>query len=194
VREGFKHVTGDIIGIQDGDLEYRVEDYPKLLQPILDNKTNLVLGTRHVPGQPMRQLGSAFQSKMVNAAHWGFTGLFNIFYGTRLTDPFTMYKIFRAECIEGLELVSNRFDFDWELLGKLVRRGYTPTEIGITYVSRSFEDGKKVRFIRDPLTWFVACARFRFAKIAPAIPVPPLPVRKKAEPANVTSGETAVPV
>jgi glycosyltransferase involved in cell wall biosynthesis len=176
VREGLVHVSGDIIGIQDGDLEYRLEDYPRLLEPILAGNADLVLGSRHVPGRPLRTLGSRrLQSKVVNAAHWAFTALFDVVYGVRLRDPFTMFKIFRAECVEGLELVSDRFDFDWELLGKLIRRGYQPLELPVGYASRSFESGKKVRFFRDPPTWVRACVRFRVARIAPPLPRRALP-------------------
>lgn len=171
VRRGLAEARGDIIGIHDADLEYRTSDYPKLLAPILEGRADVVLGCRHVPGRPMRRLGSRrIQTWIVNAAHWGFTGLFDAVYGVRLRDPFTMFKIFRAECIEGLELVSDRFDFDWELLGKLIRRGYRPVEIGVDYSSRSFESGKKVRFFRDPPTWIAACLRFRIGSVPPPVP------------------------
>jgi hypothetical protein len=94
-----------------------------------------------------------------------FTWLFNVTYGTKLRDPFTMYKVFRRECIEGVEFVSDRFDFDWELAGKLVRLGYVPIEIPVEYNARSFHGGKKVRFVRDPPTWIRACLRFRFCSL-----------------------------
>ena len=96
---------------------------------------------------------------MLNAAHWIFTGLFDVTYRVRLRDPFTMYKVFRRECIDGLTFSSNRFDFDWELVAKLIRRGHVPVEVPVTYDSRDFESGKKVRLFRDPLTWVVACAQ-----------------------------------
>jgi glycosyltransferase involved in cell wall biosynthesis len=181
VRAGLAHVSGDIVGIQDGDLEYDLSDYPVLLQPLLDGSADVVLGSRHVPGQPLRQLGSRrVQSKIVNAAHWGFTGLFDLVYGVRLRDPFTMYKLFRRECIEGLPLVSDRFDFDWELLAKLIRRGYKPLEVRVRYTSRTFASGKKVRFFRDPPTWMAACARFRIARIPAPVPRRALPGRHAA--------------
>jgi glycosyltransferase involved in cell wall biosynthesis len=181
VRLGLSRASGEIIGIQDADLEYRIEDYPKLLAPILAGTADVVLGCRHVRGRPMRQLGSRrLQSKVINAAHWLFTALFDAVYGVRLVDPFTMYKLFRAECIDGLDLVSNRFDFDWELLGKLVRRGYRPVEIPVMYESRGFEGGKKVRFFRDPPMWVAACVRFRLAKI-------PKPVERRLLPGRVVA-------
>ena len=86
----------------------------------------------------------------MNSAHWAFAWLFNITYGTKLRDPFTMYKVFRSECIEGVEFVADRFDFDCELAGKLVRLGYKPVEIPVEYNARGFDGGKKVRFFRDP--------------------------------------------
>jgi glycosyltransferase involved in cell wall biosynthesis len=169
VREGLQNARGDIILIQDGDLEYSVNDYPALLQPILDQQTDFVLGCRHIPGRPMRDFADAkMSSRLLNGAHWGFTWLFNITYGTRLRDPFTMYKVFRRRCIEGLDFVSDRFDFDWELMAKLVRRGYRPLEVTVSYHSRGFEAGKKVTMFRDPLTWLVACARFRITRLTPA--------------------------
>lgn len=166
VREGFSHATGDIILIQDADLEYSVNDYPALIQPIMRGDVDFTLGCRHVPGQPVRVMdGSRLVASVVNAAHWVFTWFFNVTYGTRLRDPFTMYKVFRSECIEGVEFVANRFDFDWELAAKLIRLGYKPTEIPVTYNARSFHGGKKVRFFRDPPTWIVACIRFRFSSL-----------------------------
>jgi hypothetical protein len=101
----------------------------------------------------------------MNVGHVFFTGLFNVVYGTRLRDPFTMFKVFRRDCIHGLTFESNRFDFDWELVGKLVRAGYRPLEIPVNYRSRSFAEGKKVSFFRDPLTWIRACFKYRFTRL-----------------------------
>lgn len=166
VREGFRHATGDIILIQDADLEYSLEDYPALLAPIMEHRADVTLGCRHVRGKPMRVMPeNRWVAPIVNAAHWGFTVLFDVFYFVRLRDPFTMYKVFRAECIDGVEFVADRFDFDWELLAKLIRLGYPPLEIPVSYQARSFSGGKKVRFFRDPPSWIAACIRFRFSKI-----------------------------
>lgn len=166
VREGFRHATGDIILLQDADLEYSVDDYQELIEPIMRGDVDFTLGCRHVPGQPVRVMdGSQLVSSVVNAAHWAFTWFFNVTYRTRLRDPFTMYKVFRSECIEGVEFVSDRFDFDWELTAKLVRLGYKPIEIPVAYNARSFHAGKKVRFFRDPPTWVVAGLRFRFCSL-----------------------------
>jgi glycosyltransferase involved in cell wall biosynthesis len=166
VREGMAAATGDVILIQDGDLEYSVNDYPNLLLPIERGETSFVLGSRHVRGRPIRYFAdSRWTSVVLNTAHWGFTAMFDLTYGVRLRDPFTMYKVFRRECIEGLEFTSDRFDFDWELVAKLIRCGHKPIEVPVTYTSRDFKSGKKVRMWRDPLTWIVACAKFRVAPI-----------------------------
>lgn len=174
VREGFRHLTGDVVLIQDGDLEYRVEDYPRLLEPIIEGRADFVLGSRHTPDGAIRRFVDAKHISLVmNVAHWFFATLFNVVYRTWLRDPFTMYKVFRRECIQGLEFVANRFDFDWELVAKLVRSGYRPLEVPVSYFSRGYASGKKVRFFRDPLTWLVALVRFRFSRLEPrSLPAP----------------------
>jgi glycosyltransferase involved in cell wall biosynthesis len=174
VREGFDHATGDIVLIQDGDLEYRVEEYPIVLAPLLAGDADFVLGCRWAPGKAMRVFPEArTKSLVMNRAHLVFTAMFNVVYRTRLRDPFTMYKVFRRSCIDGVAFQSNRFDFDWELVAKLVRLGHIPVEVSITYEARGFDHGKKVRFFRDPLTWMVALARFRFSPLqAPGKPRP----------------------
>jgi hypothetical protein len=78
-----------------------------------------------------------------------------------------MYKVFRRDCLYGLTLKANRFDFDWELVIKFLRKGYRPLEIPVNYKSRSFKEGKKVSFIRDPISWIWALLRFRFEPLYP---------------------------
>jgi hypothetical protein len=102
---------------------------------------------------------------VLNGGHLFFTGLVNAFYGVWLRDPFTMYKVFRRDCIEGIHFESNRFDFDFEILIKLIRRGFRPIEIPVNYRSRSFLEGKKVRMFADPITWIKAIVKFRFVKV-----------------------------
>jgi glycosyltransferase involved in cell wall biosynthesis len=167
VRAGFAAATGDVLLIQDADLEYDLADYETLLQPILDGRQAFVLGSRHGRGGwAIRKFaGQPVQSFILNTAHWTFTLLINLSLGIWLKDPFTMYKVFRRECLDGLTLTCNRFDLDWELLIKLVRRGHRPIEIPITYRSRSFVQGKKIRPLYDPLTWIVAWARARFGPL-----------------------------
>jgi hypothetical protein len=114
----------------------------------------------------MRQFNDQrLTSHFLNFGHWFFATLVNVVYGLRLKDPFTMYKVFRAECLRGLKFECDRFDFDFELLIKLARKGYRPIEIPVNYRSRSFKDGKKVDVLRDPWTWLRAIFRFRLQKL-----------------------------
>ena len=169
VRAGLAQVTGDFVLIQDADLEYDLDDYEMLLEPLRTFREAFVLGIRHG-----RDGGSwkvrhftdqVLLGQWMNFGHVLFTTLFNVVYGQRLRDPFTMYKLFRRECLSGLELECNRFDFDWELAGKLVRCGYRPLEIPVNYTSRSFAEGKKVTLVRDPMTWLRACFKYRFVRL-----------------------------
>jgi SAM-dependent methyltransferase len=166
VRAGLAHATGDYVLIQDADLEYDMDDYESLLEPLMTGRAAFVLGSRHgADGRGWKVRHFADQvavSWYMNLGHVFFTMLFNVTYGTRLRDPFTMYKVFRRDCLHGLRFEANRFDFDWELVGKLVRAGYRPLEIPVNYHSRSFNEGKKVSLIRDPLTWIRACFKYRF--------------------------------
>lgn len=166
IRLGMSQMRGDVFLIFDADAEYDPTDIPKLLIPIENGATSFVLGTRHEKGRSMRVMDHhRVRPALMNLAHRIFTGLINISFFVKLTDPFTMYKIFRSEVFNGVQLVSNRFDFDWELVCKAIRLGCKPVEIPVYYKSRSFSEGKKVRFLRDPLTWFVALVRFRFERI-----------------------------
>ena len=168
IREGLVAATGDIILIQDADLEYDVADYPALLEPILDQHSDFVLGSRHLAAGSWKIRtfeSSPLKAMLLNFGGIFFHGLFNIIYGQHLTDPTTMYKVFRKKCVDGLYFSANRFDFDFELLGKLIRAGYPPLEVPVTYVSRSFTEGKKVRIFRDPITWIIAILKYRFARL-----------------------------
>ncbi|MGA2029552.1 MAG: glycosyltransferase [Verrucomicrobiota bacterium] len=170
VRSGLKAATGDYVLIQDADLEYDLEDYDALLEPLIAGRAAFVLGSRHGGRNvwKMRQFtGQRGLSLFVNLGHWFFTVLINVLFFQRLRDPFTMFKVFRQDCLYGLEFECNRFDFDFELLIKLIRKGYHPIELPVNYRSRSFKDGKKVRMFRDPITWLKALVRLRFAKIKP---------------------------
>ena len=167
VRAGLAHATGDVILIQDADLEYDLDDYDILLAPLAAGRQEFVLGSRHGEGGwAIRKFSDQpFQALILNLAHWGFTLLINVALFIWLKDPFTMYKVFRRECLEGLTFECNRFDFDWELLMKLVRKGHRPIEIPISYKSRSFKEGKKISMFRDPLTWLWAVVKYRFVKL-----------------------------
>jgi glycosyltransferase involved in cell wall biosynthesis len=164
VRTGLAAAVGEIILIQDADLEYDLNDYERLLLPVASGEHAFVLGSRHAKkGWAIRTFtDQKLHALVLNLAHWTFTLMINASLGIWLNDPFTMYKVFRRSCITGLRFECNRFDFDWELLIKLVRKGYTPVEIPVSYHSRSFKEGKKVSMFRDPLTWMWALAKYRF--------------------------------
>ena len=102
---------------------------------------------------------------MLNIGHLVFQFLLNAMYFQRLQDPFTMYKVFRRDCISDIVFECDRFDFDFELVIKLLRKGYRPLEIPVSYRARSFSEGKKVSMFRDPITWVRALVRYRIGSI-----------------------------
>ena len=169
VRAGLKQITGDFVMIQDADLEYDLEDYEALLEPLLRKRAAFVLGARHGGSTwKMRQFeDQPVIAAILNQAHWFFTALINLFFGANLKDPFTMYKVFRRDCLYGIRFECDRFDFDWELVIKFLRKGYRPLEIPVNYRSRSFSEGKKVSFFRDPLTWLRVLVKLRFQTFDP---------------------------
>jgi glycosyltransferase involved in cell wall biosynthesis len=170
VRAGLIAATGDYVLIQDADLEYDLEDYDGLLEPLVAGRAAFVLGSRHGGRNvwKMRQFTKQHGlSLFVNFGHRFFATLINVLFLQRLRDPFTMFKVFRRDCLYALEFECNRFDFDFELLVKLIRKGFHPIELPVNYRSRSFKEGKKVRMFRDPLTWLRALAWLRFVKIDP---------------------------
>lgn len=163
VREGLAAASGDILLIQDADLEYDVVDYPALLKPIVEGRAMFVLGSRHAgPGHwEIRQFPrNGVLALLLNVGGMMFRVLFNALFHCRLADPTTMYKVFRAECLEGLTFSCNRFDFDFELLAKLIRAGYIPLEVPVSYTSRGFDEGKKIRIVRDGVRGIFAIVRF----------------------------------
>jgi SAM-dependent methyltransferase len=169
VRAGLSHAAGDYVLIQDADLEYDLNDYEALLEPLRQGHTSFVLGARH-GGSALKMRRFERQkllSLLLNCGHWFFTMLINVLFLVWLRDPFTMFKVFRRDCLAGLRFRCNRFDFDYELLISLIRKGYRPLEIPVNYRSRSFQQGKKVAMFRDPLTWLWALVRLRLMRVDP---------------------------
>jgi len=167
VRAGLAQATGDFLVIQDGDQEYDIEDYDVLIEPLASGRKAFILGSRH-GGRTwkVRQFkGKPLTSGFLNFGHWLFKVMVNGALGLSLDDPFTMYKLFRRDCLAGLKFQANRFDFDYELLIKIVRKGYRPAEIPVNYRSRTFAEGKKVSVVRDPWTWVRAIFKFRSEKL-----------------------------
>ena len=169
VRAGLAVCTGDVVLFQDADLEYDVDDYDDLIAPLLAYRRNFVIGSRHVSkGRvwKIRQFNDAIAlSAIFNVGHVFFLGLFNFMYRQRLRDPFSMFKVFRRECLYGLTFECDRFDFDFEIVIKLLRKGYRPLELPVNYRARSPAEGKKVSMLRDPLTWIRALLRFRWGRL-----------------------------
>lgn len=165
VRTGLAAVTGSIILIQDADFEYDIDDYDALLAPILQHRTSFVLGSRSLgldDWKVRRFEGTPAKRLMLNAAQVGFAKTFNLLYQQNATDVNTMYKVFRTECLEGIELEGDRFELDIELVCKLVRNGYAPLEVPVNYVARGFEEGKKISFVKDALPSYLAFFKYRF--------------------------------
>lgn len=162
-RTGLDHARGDILLIQDADLEYDIEDYLSLLNPIIRGHEAFVLGSRHGGKQhwKLRQFNKPFLASFYNLAHVLVTGYINVLFGLNLRDPQTMFKVCRRDCIEGIAFHGNYFNFDYELLLKIVRKGYAPVEVPVNYRSRSHAEGKKIRMWRDaPLgLWMITKLR-----------------------------------
>jgi glycosyltransferase involved in cell wall biosynthesis len=171
VRAGLAAAGGHFIVIQDADLEYDLDDYDVLLKPLVSGQQAFVIGSRHSGSSwKMRQFNDApVAASLFNLGHVIFLTLFNLLYAQRLQDPFSMFKVFRRECLYGLTFECNRFDFDFEIVIKLLRKGYRPIEIPVNYRARSFSEGKKVSAWRDPLTWVRALVKFRVTPLSIAI-------------------------
>lgn len=166
VKEGFRAAKGDIVMIQDADLEYDLNDYESLLQPLLDWREPFILGARHGGAWKMRSFADQrLLGNVMNFGHVFFCGLINLLYQQRMKDPFTMYKVLFRDCLYGLAFERNHFDFDHELVIKLVRKGYTPLELPVNYASRSYGDGKKVDMFREPWRWLYVDFKNRFIKL-----------------------------
>jgi len=152
LREGFRHVTGDIVILQDADLEYYPEEYPKLIEPIVKGRADVVYGSRFLGTHRVFMFSHYLGNKILNL-------IANILYNCIFTDMETCYKAFRADILKSIRLRSNSFGFEPEFTAQVMKRGYKVYEVPISYDGRSYTEGKKITW-RDgfiAIYWLVRC-------------------------------------
>ena len=156
IRSGLAEARGDLVLVQDADLEYDPNDWPRLLDPILRGKALVVYGSRFTGERknmmPLHWMGNRLLSLITN-----------ILYSSTLSDMETCYKLFDSEVLAGLTIVSNRFDFEPEITAKVLRRGHRIYEVPISYAGREPSEGKKITW-RDGFGAMKALVKFRFTR------------------------------
>ncbi|HZK81737.1 MAG TPA: glycosyltransferase family 2 protein [Humisphaera sp.] len=159
LRDGFKLASGDIVLIQDADLEYDPDDYPKLLLPIIEGKADVVFGSRFMGGEPHRVL--YYWHSVANRI---LTLASNMCTNLNLTDMEVCYKVFRREVLQSITIKCNRFGFEPEITAKVAK--FRPRlrifEVGVAYYGRSYEEGKKITW-KDGVKAILAIIRFKFS-------------------------------
>lgn len=153
LRTGFQHATGDVVVIQDADLEYDPRDIPKLLVPIINGESDVVYGSRFLGDEPQDE---SWVHRFGNGL---LTGCSNLTTGLKLTDMETCYKAFRRTSLSGIEIEQNRFGFEPEVTAKLARRKVRFSEVPIRYNARTYAEGKKIG-IRDLINAFYCIVRY----------------------------------
>ena len=157
IRTALKHATGDIMLIQDADLEYNPKEYRKLLKPIINGKAKVVYGSR---------LASIRKNlkKMYKLHYFGnlfLTVITSALYGAEITDMETGYKVFKREVIKNMSLKAKRFDFEPEITAKILKKGYKITEVPIDFMGRKFSEGKKITW-KDGVKALLYLIKYRF--------------------------------
>ncbi|MCL5103445.1 MAG: glycosyltransferase family 2 protein [Armatimonadetes bacterium] len=154
IRAALAMATGDIVVIQDADLEYDPADFPALIRPILEDKADMVYGTRFAHGKPKMRLANYLANKL-------FALIATVLYGVKVTDEATCYKAFKADVIKGLDLHCRRFEFCPEVTARLLKRRARYAEVPIWYEARTYAQGKKITW-KDGLECVWALVKYRF--------------------------------
>jgi glycosyltransferase involved in cell wall biosynthesis len=159
IRTGMEAVRGDLVLIQDADLEYDPADWPRLLDPILRGKARVVYGSRFTGERknmlPLHWIGNRFLSLVTN-----------VLYSSTLSDMETCYKLFDRQVLEGITIESDKFNFEPEITAKVLRRGFRIYEVPISYAGREVDEGKKITW-RDGFGALQALVKYRFTRIEP---------------------------
>jgi glycosyltransferase involved in cell wall biosynthesis len=156
LRRGFSAVKGDIVVVQDADLEYSPEEYPELVDLIVSGRADVVYGSRFLGRHRVFLFTHYLGNRLL-------TLLTNVLYNTMLTDMETCYKVMRREVVDGLDLQSNGFGIEPEITAKIFKRGYRVYEVPITYDGRSYEEGKKIGW-KDGIVALWVLLRYRFSR------------------------------
>jgi len=146
VRKGFKEANGEILIIQDADLEYNPEEYENLLKPIIAGETKVVYGSRFLQENPNLYWRYLWGNKLLSF-------LISFLYGAKIADAYTGYKVIKKEILENVNLNSDGFEFEAEITCKLLKKGYKILEVPISYSPRSIEEGKKINY-KDAISGF----------------------------------------
>ncbi len=139
LRSGIAQATGEVVIIQDADLEYDPQEYPLLLEPLVQNKADVVYGSRFMGGRPHRVV-----YYWHSLGNWVLTTLSNMFTNINLTDMETCFKAFRREIIQSITIEENRFGFEPEITAKIAKKNCRIYEVGISYYGRTYAEGKKI--------------------------------------------------
>lgn len=154
IRCALEKVTGEIVVIQDADMEYNPQDFPALIAPIVEDRADMVYGTRFVPNRPKMRFANYIGNKL-------FAIIATVLYGVKVTDEATCYKAFRTELLRSLDLKCERFEFCPEVTARLLKRGYRYAEVPISYNPRTHAQGKKITW-RDGITCIWNLIKYRF--------------------------------